>query len=167
MRILLIILLTLISQRGFSQSAMKAKLLADFAESRKDPNSLQRAWFSKDDNTFDSRDTIIFYNYVNYQAEHSQETSCQFIGWQFISTSTFQQSYYSVCEEPPRISIAVDGSDKYRFKLKVVHDTLILQVINYKGRMSQFKISHNQSHDSASRVDYPIMTLIRLHSKEL
>ena len=163
MRLFFTLVLMLCFYCGFAQSATKKQLLKEFAESSRNPNSANGIWFCKDEGNFDTRDSIVFHNSDNYSYQlYRKVKACQLIAWVFLSETHLRQSTHFICMEPPEISVDIDRHDIKHFAIEDGEGTTKLQVVSYNCRTNWFKISRTQAYDSASKVAYPVMTLVRL-----
>ncbi len=163
MRLLLLFLLSVLCHHGFAQSSLKDTLQKDFAKSRKKPWSMHDSWFCEDSVDLFSRDTIVFHNNPKYPFLALAKTkTCIFTVWGFTSRTRITQSTYYFCVGHGLFSQALDGSNKYYFRIKERPNSTTIKLINYRQQSGWFKASRSIEYDSASKKSYPSLTLIRL-----
>ncbi|MGY3090456.1 hypothetical protein ACVWYF_003511 [Hymenobacter sp. UYAg731] len=152
----------LCARHGLSQSLTKAKLADFFTASRSSLASIHNTWICRDDKTFNTRDSLVFHNTVNY---NYLTQGCTLIAWNILSKDSLRQSINDYCHEPPEQSVAFDGSNKYRFSIEEIRGITYLNLTNFKGKSDRFKVIYSKGFEIGSKEEYAILTLVRLKKK--
>ncbi len=158
--------LSLWSYSGQAQNSLQTALHNDFKLSRQDNYPLHRYWWAKDSSSIATRDTIVLHNQPNwYLRAGATGNICKFLVWEFNSKSTLSQSSYLPCVGHGYFAVSINGSGNYKFTLKESGDKTFLKLIDYKYQVAWFEVSRRMENDSASKMNYPAIMLVRLKRK--
>lgn len=133
MKILLIIAI-IYSNICFAQDTkeLKRRIVEEFKESAK-RNSLNCSWLiCNKDSSYYLSDTIRLYNHINYYYDPSN--CCEFVKWEFESSSKFRLIETKICKEPPTSKTDLNNLNKINWEIDKSNLYITIENVKKKNK---------------------------------